>query len=535
MTDIAHARHQHHGHEPAAAGLETDPVCGMSVDPATTRHRADHAGQTYFFCGARCRERFVAEPERFVGDQPMPPPTAAPQGALWTCPMHPEIVREGPGSGPICGMALGPMTPAAGDESSPELADMTQRFWVGVVLSLPLLVMAMAEHVVPGWHQALASRTAIWAQLALATPVVLWCGAPFFRRGWQSLVNRHLNMFTLIALGTGVAYLYSLIATLVPGIFPASFRGPGGGVPFYYEAAAVIVTLVLLGQVLELRARSRTSDAIRALLALAPKRARLVAPDGTERDVDLASVMPGQLLRVRPGDKVPVDGVIVEGSSAVDESMISGEPLPVEKGPGDKVSGATVNTTGGFVMRAERVGGDTLLSQIVAMVAAATRSRAPIQKLADIVAGWFVPAVVAVAAVSFAAWAIFGPAPAMGFALLNAVAVLIIACPCALGLATPMSIMVGTGRGATLGVLVRNAEALELLEKVDTLVIDKTGTLTEGKPKLVAVEAGGALPENEVLRLAASIERASEHPLAAAIVAGSEARGLALAAPSEFR
>ena len=534
MTDIAHARHQHHGHEPAPAGLETDPVCGMSVDPASARHRADHAGRTYFFCGARCRERFVAEPERFAGDRPAAPPAAA-EGALWTCPMHPEIVREGPGGCPICGMALEPMTPAASDESSPELADMTRRFWVGVALSLPLLVMAMAEHVVPGWHQALASRTAIWAQLALATPVVLWCGAPFFRRGWQSLVNRHLNMFTLIALGTGVAYLYSLVATLLPGIFPASFRGPEGSVPVYFEAAAVIVTLVLLGQVLELRARSRTYDAIRALLDLAPKRARLVAPDGTERDVDLASVTPGQLLRVRPGEKVPVDGVIVEGSSAVDESMISGEPLPVEKGPGDKVSGATVNTTGGFVMRAERVGGDTLLSQIVAMVAAATRSRAPIQKLADIVAGWFVPAVVAVAAISFAAWAIFGPAPAMGFALLNAVAVLIIACPCALGLATPMSIMVGTGRGATLGVLVRNAEALELLEKVDTLVIDKTGTLTEGKPKLVAVEAGGALTENEVLRLAASVERASEHPLAAAIVAGAEARGLALAAPSEFR
>ena len=404
-----------------------------------------------------------------------------------------------------------------------------------MALSAPLLVMAMAEHVVPDWHHALASRTAIWVQLALATPVVLWCGAPFFQRGWQSLVNRHLNMFTLIALGTGVAYLYSLVAALVPGIFPPSFRRAEGGVPVYFEAAAVIVTLVLLGQVLELRARSQTSSAIRALLDLAPKRARLVEPDGSERDVDLASVQPGQLLRVRPGEKVPVDGVVVEGGSAVDESMISGEPLPVEKGPGDKVTGATVNATGGFVMRAERVGSDTLLAQIVAMVAAAQRSRAPIQKLADVVAGWFVPAVVAVAAVSFVVWAIFGPAPAMGFALLNAVAVLIIACPCALGLATPMSIMVGTGRGAQLGVLVRNAEALELLEKVDTLVVDKTGTLTEGKPKLVGVEPIGPLAENELLRLAASLERGSEHPLAAAIVGGAEARGLALAAPGEFR
>jgi Cu+-exporting ATPase len=388
---------------------------------------------------------------------------------------------------------------------------------------------------VHGWHSVLTSQPAIWVQLALATPVVLWCGAPFFQRGWQSLVNRHLNMFTLIALGTGVAYLYSLVATVAPGIFPASFRGPEGGVPVYFEAASVIVTLVLLGQVLELRARSQTSSSIRALRDLAPKRARLVEPDGGERDIDLASIQPGMLLRVRPGEKVPVDGVVIEGSSAVDEAMISGEPLPVEKGTGDKVIGATVNMTGSFVMRAERVGGDTLLSRIVAMVAAAQRSRAPIQKLADIVAGWFVPVVVAVAAASFVVWAIFGPAPAMGFALLNAVAVLIIACPCALGLATPMSIMVGTGRGAQLGVLVRNAEALELLERVDTLVVDKTGTLTEGKPKLVAVESLGMRSEEELLRLAASVERASEHPLAAAIVAGAETRGIALAAPGEFR
>ncbi|MGE0259255.1 MAG: heavy metal translocating P-type ATPase [Alphaproteobacteria bacterium] len=536
MTESAPvaAKAHHHGHEHPAAGGATDPVCGMSVDPATARHRAEYAGREYFFCGARCRERFVAEPERFLGGTPAHPPEAA-EGALWTCPMHPEIVRAGPGSCPICGMALEPMTPTAGAESNPELADMTRRFWVGVVLSVPLLVMAMGEHVVAGWHQPLTTRTAIWVQLALATPVVLWCGAPFFQRGWQSLVNRRLNMFTLIALGTGVAYLYSLVATAAPGIFPAAFRAPNGGVPVYFEAAAVIVTLVLLGQVLELRARSQTSSAIRALLDLAPKRARLVAPDGAERDVDLASVEPGQMLRVRPGEKVPVDGVVIEGMSAVDESMISGEPLPVEKAPGDKVTGATVNTTGGFVMRAERVGGDTLLAQIVAMVAAAQRSRAPIQKLADTVSGWFVPAVVAIAIGAFIGWSIFGPAPAMGFGLLNAVAVLIIACPCALGLATPMSIMVGTGRGAQLGVLVRNAEALELLEKVDTLVVDKTGTLTEGRPRLVAVEPLGNLPETELLRLAASVERGSEHPLAAAIVAGAEDRGIALAAPGEFR
>jgi Cu+-exporting ATPase len=533
-AEPATAHGPHHRHDPGEAGRATDPVCGMSVDPATARYRAEYDGREYFFCSARCRERFVAEPERFVGDKPAPP-SAAPEGTLWTCPMHPEIVRAGPGSCPICGMALEPMTPTAGEERNPELADMTRRFWVGVVFSLPLLVMAMGEHIVPGWHPALASRAAIWVQHALATPVVLWCGAPFFQRGWQSLVNRNLNMFTLIALGTGVAYLYSLVATVAPGIFPAAFRAPNGGVPVYFEAAAVIVTLVLLGQVLELRARSQTSSAIRALLDLAPKRAHLVDADGSERDIDLASVQPGQLLRVRPGEKVPVDGVVIEGRSAVDESMISGEPLPVEKGPGDKVTGATVNTTGGFVMRAERVGGDTLLAQIVAMVAAAQRSRAPIQKLADTVSGWFVPAVVLIAIAAFIGWSLFGPAPAMGFGLLNAVAVLIIACPCALGLATPMSIMVGIGRGAQLGVLVRNAEALELLEKVDTLVVDKTGTLTEGKPKLVAVETIAELPENEVLRLAASVERASEHPLAAAIVAGAEARGLALAAPADFR
>jgi Cu+-exporting ATPase len=539
MVDIPTAaqRSGHPGHadHPAAPGKAKDPVCGMTVDMATARHRTHHAGSEYFFCGARCLERFTAEPARFVGASELPPPAAA-EGALWTCPMHPEIVRDGPGSCPICGMALEPMTPTAGDESNPELTDMTRRFWVGTALSAPLLAMAMAEHVGPhSLHAAVTSPTAMWLQLILATPAVLWCGAPFFRRGWESLVNRSLNMFTLIALGTGVAYLYSLVAALAPGIFPHSFRMAEGGVPVYFEAAAVIVALVLLGQVLELRARSQTSSAIRALLDLAPKRARLVGDDGTEEDIALEAVVPGQKLRVRPGEKVPVDGVVIEGRSAVDESMVTGEPLPVEKAPGDKVTGATLNATGGFVMRAERVGGDTLLAQIVAMVAAAQRSRAPIQKLADAVSGWFVPAVVAVAIVTFVVWAAFGPPPAMGFALLNAVAVLIIACPCALGLATPMSIMVGTGRGAQLGVLVRNAEALELLERVDTLVVDKTGTLTEGKPRLVAVLPLAGLAEDELLRLAASLERGSEHALAAAIVAGAEARGIALAAPSEFR
>ncbi len=520
------AAHHRHDHPAASPEAVVDPVCGMTVDPATARHRTLHAGREYVFCGARCLERFSADPERFIGArQPTAPPPAA--GAQWTCPMHPEIVRDAPGSCPICGMALEPMTPSAGTEENPELHDMTLRFWVAAALSAPLLALAML------WHSA--STVAIGIQLALATPVVVWGGAPFFRRGWESVKNRRFNMFTLIALGTGIAYLYSLVAALAPGIFPASFRTPEGGVPLYFEAAAVITALVLLGQVLELRARSQTSSAIRALLDLAPKQARRINADGGEEDVALESVVPGQRLRVRPGEKVPVDGVVVDGRSAVDESMISGEPLPVEKAPGDKLTGATVNGTGSLVMRAERVGNDTLLAQIVRMVAEAQRSRAPIQRLVDIIAAWFVPAVVAVAVVAFVAWSIFGPPPAMGFALVNAVAVLIIACPCALGLATPMSIMVGTGRGAREGVLVRNAEALELMEQVDTLVIDKTGTLTLGKPLLDAVIATGGVAEDELLRLAASLERASEHPLAAAIVQGAEARGLRLASPADFR
>jgi Cu+-exporting ATPase len=524
MTGGTATAHDHSTHATSAdPATAVDPVCGMRVDPTTIRHRASHYGREHFFCSARCRERFVAGPDRFI--TPGKSESAA-TGGQWTCPMHPEVVRDGPGSCPLCGMALEPLSPSGVEAANPELADTTRRFWVGLALSAPLLAIAMM------WGAP--SPALAWLQAALATPVVVWGGAPFFRRGWESLRSRHLNMFTLIALGTGVAYLYSLVAALLPGIFPAAFRGPDGDVPLYFEAASVITTLVLLGQVLELRARSQTSDAIRALMDLAPKYARLVRGGGTEEDITLDAVVPGQRLRVRPGEKVPVDGIVVEGGSAVDEAMISGEPLPVEKAPGDKVIGGTVNTTGSFIMAAERVGSDTLLAQIVALVAAAQRSRAPIQKLADLVSGWFVPAVIAVAALTFGAWATLGPPPAMGFALLNAIAVLIIACPCALGLATPMSVMVGTGRGAQLGVLVRDAEALELLEKLDTLVIDKTGTLTEGRPELGEVVAIGSFDEAELLRLAAGVERGSEHPLAGAIVHGAEARGLRPVTAAQF-
>jgi len=529
------SHHQHHPPDPPAA--EHDPVCGMTVDPAKAKHRAEHAGHSYLFCSARCREKFMADPARYTIASPRPrgPIAVAAGEVLWTCPMHPQIVRQEPGNCPICGMALEPMTPAADDAANPELRDMSRRFWAGVALSLPLLAIAMAEHFDQATLDALVSpRVLVWVQLILGTPAVLWGGWPFFQRGWASLVNRRLNMFTLIALGTGVAYVYSLVAALAPGIFPASFRDPDGGVPLYFEAAAVIVTLVLLGQVLELRARSQTSSAIRALLDLAPKRARRLRKDGTDEDIPLEDVVPGDRLRVRPGEKVPVDGVVLEGHSAVDESMITGEPVPAEKNPSDKVTGATINTTGSFVMRAERVGSDTLLAQIVAMVAEAQRSRAPIQKLVDTISAWFVPAVVVIALATFVAWSILGPPPAMGFALVNAVAVLIIACPCALGLATPMSIMVGTGRGARAGVLVKNAEALELMEKIDTLVVDKTGTLTEGKPKLVGVTAIGGFDEHELLRLVASLERGSEHPLAAAIVKGAAERGLKLSTTADF-
>ena len=517
---------------------ERDPVCGMDVNPATTPHRAEHAGHGYFFCSAGCRDRFITNPARYVAPdarkQEQMIPAAPPGETLWTCPMHPEIVRSEPGPCPICGMALEPMTPTGADGENPELRDMTRRFWVGVALSIPLLAMVMASHLSMSIGALTASRPTVWVQLVLGSAAVVWCGWPFFQRGWASVVARRLNMFSLIALGTGVAYAYSVVAAVAPQIFPASFCGPYGDIPLYFEAAAVIVTLVLLGQVLELRARSATNSAIRELLDLAPKRARLVRDDGSEDDIPLEQVIPGSRLRVRPGEKVPVDGVVLDGHSTVDESMISGEPVPAEKSPGDKVTGATVNATGSFVMQAERVGSDTLLAQIVRMVAEAQRSRAPIQRLVDIISAWFVPAVVLAAALSFVVWSVFGPPPAMGFALVNAVAVLIIACPCALGLATPMSIMVGTGHGARAGVLVRNAEALELMEKVDTLVVDKTGTLTEGKPRLVGVTPTGGFNENDLLRLVASLERGSEHPLAAAIVEGAEGRGLTLVAASDF-
>lgn len=465
-------------------------------------------------------------------------PVSAPAPATRTeyvCPMHPEIVRSAPGSCPICGMALEPRTTSAEEEENPELRDMRRRFWVGVALTIPVLVSAMAEYI-PGrpLEQLAPVRFWTWFELILATPVVLWGGWPFFVRGVQSIVNRSLNMFTLIGLGVAVAYIYSLVAALLPGIFPASFRNEGGGVAVYFEAAAVIVTLVLLGQVLELRARSQTGAAIKALLGLAPKTARLVREDGSEADVPLEVVQVGNRLRVRPGEKIPVDGVVLEGASSVDESMITGEPIPVEKKAGDRVTGATVNGTGMLVMRAERVGSETLLAQIVHMVSEAQRSRAPIQKLADIVAGYFVPIVVGIAALTFVVWGIWGPQPRMAHALINAVAVLIIACPCALGLATPMSIMVATGKGATLGVLFKNAEAIEFMRKVDTLVVDKTGTLTEGKPRLVSVKAAPGFDEGRLLGLAASVERASEHPLAAAIVAGAEARGVQLSPVEEF-
>jgi Cu+-exporting ATPase len=522
-----------HRHPELALEGERDPVCGMAVEPATAKHHGEHAGQTYYFCSSRCREKFEGEPERYVTPAfPEPSRPSAGGKVLWTCPMHPQIVRNEPGSCPICGMALEPMTPAGGEGANPELRDMMRRFWICVALSVPLVALAMMQDLMgPG---LMTPRVAVWAQFVLATPAVLWGGWPFFERGWRSIVSLHLNMFTLIALGTGVAYVYSLIAALAPGIFPPSFRTPEGEVPVYFEPAAVIVTLVLLGQVLELRARTQTGGAIRALLDLAPKRARLVRDDGSEADIALDEVVPGNRLRVRPGEKVPIDGVILEGKSAVDESMITGESVPAEKAPGDKVTGATVNGTGTFVMRAERVGSDTLLAQIVQMVAEAQRSRAPIQGLADTVSAWFVPGVILAAMMTFAAWSLFGPASAMTYALVNAVAVLIIACPCALGLATPMSIMVGTGRGARAGVLVKNAEALELMEKVDTLVVDKTGTLTEGKPRLVGVTAIGPFGEEEMLRLAASLERGSEHPLAAAIVRGAEERGLTFGAVEDF-
>ena len=509
-----------------------DPVCGMEVEPARAKGgSATHEGREYHFCSPRCRERFAAAPRQFL--EAKPEPEKAEPGRLYTCPMHPEVVRPEPGSCPVCGMALEPKTSAPEEVKSEELADMERRFWTSLVLTAPVFAIGMAE-MLPGHPlHRLPPGALAWAQFALSTPVVLWGGRPFFQRGWASIVNRAVNMFTLIALGTGVAYLYSLVATVWPGLFPAGFRGPHGNLAVYYEAAAVITTLVLLGQVLELRARSRTGRAVRALLGLAPKTARRLR-DGQEEDVPLDEVHVGDRLRVRPGEKIPVDGTVLEGESAVDESMLTGEPMPIEKRPDDRVTGATVNQSGMLIMRAERVGAETMLARIVQLVGEAQRSRAPIQRLADVVARYFVPAVIATAALSFAAWAVFGPEPRFTHALLSAVAVLIIACPCALGLATPMSIMVGTGRGAQAGVLFKNAEALERLQDVDTLVVDKTGTLTEGKPKLTAVVALNG-DENALLRLAASVERASEHPLAAAVVQGAAERGVSVPEPAQFR
>jgi Cu+-exporting ATPase len=545
----------------------------MEVAPENAAGTFEHRGHTYFFCNSGCLEKFKADPERFLAHQntvraattsspdqreytcPMDPevrqknPGACPKCGMalepvsvvtadrteWTCPMHPQIVRSGPGNCPICGMALEPRTVALDDEN-PELRDMTRRFWASVALSVPIIAVMISDFL-PGHplQHLLGPRLVSWLQFLFATPVVLWAGWPFFVRGWNSIVFRHLNMFTLIALGTGVAYTYSLFALFFPGFIPSSLRGANGEIPVYFEPAAAITALVLLGQVLELRARSQTSSAIRALLGLAPKSARIVREGGGEEEIPLDAVQVGDHLRVRPGDKVPVDGIVTEGSSFVDESMLTGEPLPVEKSPGTKTTGATVNGTGSFIMRAERVGSETVLAQIVKLVGEAQRTRAPIQRLADTVSSWFVPAVVLAAILTFFIWSIWGPEPRLAHGLVNAVAVLIIACPCALGLATPMSIMVGTGRGAMAGVLVRNAEALDTMEKVDTLVVDKTGTLTEGKPTLVSVFAAPGFEEKELLVLAASLEQASEHPLAAAIARGAQERGIILQKPGEFR
>jgi len=513
--------------------LATDPVCGMRVDAATSKHRFEHGGEEFHFCSARCREKFSADPVAYLNPKPAETPPVAPAGTIYTCPMHPGVRQTGPGSCPLCGMALEPLVATAEEAPNPELIEMTRRLWIGAVLTVPVVLLAMGDDM-PGSMALLPERLPGWLQLGFATPVVLWAGLPFFQRGWASVVHRSLNMFSLIALGTGAAYLYSLVATLAPGLFPAAFRGMDGEVAVYFEAAAVITVLVLVGQVLELRARAQTGGAIRALLNLAPKIAHRLTASGTDEAIALDQVRAGDRLRVRPGEAVPVDGVVLEGRSLVDEAMVTGEAMAVAKAVGDPVIGGTVNGTGALVMRADKVGAETLLARIVAMVAAAQRSRAPIQRLADVVAGYFVPAVIAVAGLAFVAWAVWGPAPALPYALIAAVSVLIIACPCALGLATPMSIMVGVGRGATEGVLIRSAEALERMEKVDTLVVDKTGTLTEGKPRVIAVQPVPGRTEAELLVLAASLEQSSEHPLAAAIVAAARERSLALHNVEEF-
>ncbi len=555
--------------------MATDPVCGMSVDVSQAAGSVDYQETSYYFCSSHCLHKFQSAPQKYLATAPVVPATPAPlpqprytcpmhpevrsaqpgncpkcgmalepiapsvptlAKTEYVCPMHPQIVRNAPGNCPLCGMALEPRTLSSQEEENPELLDMTRRFWLSTVLALPVFIMAMLADLVPALLERLVSHATLqWIEFVLATPAVLWGGWPLFQRGWASLVNRSLNMFTLIALGVGVAWSYSVIALFAPKLFPPALRMADGTVPVYFEAAAVITALVLLGQVLELRARSKTGTAIKLLLGLAPKTARIVRTAGHEEDIPLEQVQPGDTLRVRPGEKVPVDGVVLEGNSALDESMVTGESIPVEKTAGDRLIGATVNGTGGLLMRAERVGGDTLLAQIVQMVSEAQRSRAPIQRLADVVSSWFVPAVIVVALLTFISWSLAGPEPRLGHAVVNAVSVLIIACPCALGLATPMSIMVGTGRGASAGVLIKNAEALEVMEKVDTLVVDKTGTLTEGRPRLTSVSALAPFAEDEILKLAASLERASEHPLAAAIVSAAEEKKLALPEVTTFQ
>jgi P-type Cu+ transporter len=520
---------EHHHHSDVASGGAIDPVCGMTVDPHAAKHRADYLGHAYYFCCAGCKTKFTADPQKYLGDRT---PDAVPEGTIYTCPMHPEIRQVGPGTCPICGMALEPDIVTADTGPNPELADMARRFWIGLALGIPVMVLEMGGHFAGAhWIEPALSN---YIQFGFATPVVLWAGWPFFVRGYQSLITRNLNMFTLIAMGTGVAYVYSVIATFAPGIFPDAFRGTHGAPAVYFEAASMITVLVLVGQVLELRAREATSGAIKALLDLAPKIARRVKNDDGDEEISLDTVQVGDRLRVRPGDKVPVDGVVLEGRSSLDESMVTGESMPVTKQKDSRVIGGTLNASGSFIMRADKVGRDTLLSQIVQMVASAQRSRAPIQRLADQVAAWFVPTVIAVALLAFAAWATLGPEPRFAFGMVAAVSVLIIACPCALGLATPMSIMVGVGRGAQAGVLIKNAEALERMEKVDTLVVDKTGTLTEGKPKVVAVVALPGFNESTVLHFAASVERGSEHPLGAAIVSAAATRNIELAKVTGF-
>jgi Cu+-exporting ATPase len=537
--DVAERQHRDH-----PAGIDStmpdgkvrDPVCRMAVDPATSMHRVERAGVSYHFCSAGCRAKFIADPAKHLtpaqADAPRP---AAKPGVIYTCPMHSQIRQMGPGNCPICGMTLEPVTATADVGENRELTDMTRRFWVGLALSLPVLVLEMGGHIPAlGLHELVPPRISTWIQFALSTPVVLWAGWPFFERAWASVVHRSLNMFSLIALGTGAAYLYSLFATFAPGMFPAGFHGMGGTVSVYFEAAAVITVLVLLGQVLELRAREQTGGAIRALLKLAPKTARRLRAGGEDEEVALELVQVGDRLRVRPGDGVPVDGEVLEGKGAVDESMVTGESMPAVKRPGDKLIGGTVNGTGSLVMRADKIGADTMLARIVQMVAEAQRSRAPIQRMADTVSGYFVPAVLGVAVISFVAWSVWGPAPALSYALIAAVSVLIIACPCALGLATPMSIGVGVGKGAGAGVLIKSAEALEHMERVDTLVVDKTGTLTEGRPKVTAIVPAAGLSESEILPLAASLERSSEHPLAAAIVTAARDRNASIQEATDF-